>query len=253
MEVEIKKAVKAGNSSAVILPRAWLDKEVRVELVKKTYETILLDTIDIARKYINLNEIIGIYLAGSYARKEEGRESDIDILIISESIDREIIKEGAYNILIVSKALVRQKLENDLFPIGSMIKEAVPLLNSYYLKSLEVKVTRKNVKWYMETTGKKLELIKKALDKTGKNADNRVVYTLILRIRTLYIIEKIFKNKPYLKKDFLKIIKKLSGNAYSSYLAVKNNSKSEETTKQEAENLYNYLEKQLDKVKKELS
>jgi len=30
MEIEIKKAIRAGNSSAVILPRAWLSKEVRV-------------------------------------------------------------------------------------------------------------------------------------------------------------------------------------------------------------------------------
>jgi len=253
MEVEIKKAVKAGNSSAVILPRAWLDKEVRVELVKKTHETILIDAIDIAKKYINLREIIGIYLVGSYARKEESRESDIDILIVSENIDREMIREGAYNVLVVSKELVRQKLENDLFPIGSMIKEAVPLLNAYYLKSLEVKVTRKNVKWYLETTEKKLELIKKSLEKTGKKSDNRIVYTLILRIRTLYIIEKLIKNRLYSKKEFLKIIKKLSGNAYNSYLAVKNDSKSEKTTKQEAEMLYNYLKKQLNKVKKEIN
>ena len=29
MESKIKKTVKAGNSSAVILPRAWLNKNVR--------------------------------------------------------------------------------------------------------------------------------------------------------------------------------------------------------------------------------
>ena len=39
MNMEIKKTVKAGNSSAVILPRAWLNQEVRVELVKKSQET----------------------------------------------------------------------------------------------------------------------------------------------------------------------------------------------------------------------
>ena len=36
MSVQIKKAVKAGNSSAVVLPRAWLNKEVKIELFKKT-------------------------------------------------------------------------------------------------------------------------------------------------------------------------------------------------------------------------
>jgi len=81
MEAQIKTTVKAGNSSAVILPRSWLDKDVRVELVKKTYETMLLDVINISKRYIDLKEIIGVYLVGSYARKEEDENSDIDILI----------------------------------------------------------------------------------------------------------------------------------------------------------------------------
>jgi len=89
MNMEIKKTVKAGNSSAVILPRAWLNQEVRVELVKKSQETILFDTINIAKKYMELKDIIGIYLAGSYARGEESKDSDIDILIISNNIDKD--------------------------------------------------------------------------------------------------------------------------------------------------------------------
>ena len=83
MNIEIKKAIRAGNSSAVILPRAWLDKEVREELVKKTPEIILRDVLNIAGEHIELSEIIGVYLVGSYARGEENDDSDIDILIIS--------------------------------------------------------------------------------------------------------------------------------------------------------------------------
>jgi antitoxin component of MazEF toxin-antitoxin module len=45
MEIQIKKAIKAGNSSAVILPRAWLNKDIRVELIKKTPEIILSEVI----------------------------------------------------------------------------------------------------------------------------------------------------------------------------------------------------------------
>ena len=99
MNVEIKKAVKAGNSSAVILPRAWLDKEIRVELIKKPSEIILQETIDIVRDYISTDEIVGIYLVGSYARGEESRKSDIDVLVISKDTDKEMIREGIYNIL----------------------------------------------------------------------------------------------------------------------------------------------------------
>ena len=252
-EIEIKKAVKAGNSSAVILPRAWLNQEVRVELIKKTPETILLDIINIARRYLDLKEILGIYLVGSYARREESKDSDIDILIISSDIDKEVIKEGIYNILIVSVELLNQKLENNLFPLGSMIKEAIPLINSSYLDSIEVEVTRKNVKWHIDTTKEKLELIKKILKTAKDKIDNRTVYTLILRLRTLCIIQNLINKRAYSKKDFIKLITKISGsnNAYDSYLLIKNNLKgANKTTKEEAEKLYCYLKKQLNGVKK---
>src|SRR3989344_7719618 len=132
MEVQIKRTVKAGNSSAVILPRSWLNKDVRVELIKKTLEIILFDVLNIVKKQIETKDIIGMYLAGSYARGDEDENSDIDILIITKESDREIIIDGNYNILVISEELLKQKLESDLFPIGSMIKEAKPVLNSNY-------------------------------------------------------------------------------------------------------------------------
>ncbi len=253
MEVEIKHTVKAGNSSAVILPRAWLSQEVRVELIKKTPERILLDVISIMKKYIDLKEIVGIYLVGSYARAEENENSDRDILVITGDIDMEMIKEGIYSILAVSRGLLEQKLKGDLFPIGQMLKEAKPLINADYLKDLRVNVTKKNVKWYIETTEEKLRLIKKLFEKIKeKRVNNRLSYTLILRIRTLYIIQKLIKNQNYLSKEFIRLIAKISGskNAYSSYLAIKNDSKQASiTTKEEAEKLYLYLKKQLGDVK----
>ena len=57
MEIQIKKAVKAGSSSAVILPRSWLNKEIRVELIKKAPETMLSDVLSILKRYINLSSI----------------------------------------------------------------------------------------------------------------------------------------------------------------------------------------------------
>jgi len=235
MEIQIKKTIKAGNSSAVVLPRAWLNKEVRVELIKKTPETILFDVINIVKKHINLKNIKGIYLTGSYARGEEDENSDIDVLVVTNDIDKEMIKEGIYNVLIISSELLKQKLDYDLFPVGQMIKEAEPLLNSNYLDSIEVKVTKKNIKWYLNTTEEKLKIIKKVLDRTKnknkKNISDLVAYTLILR----------------------KIIKKISKgtNSYERYLAVKNNLKEKNGINiDEAQRLYGYLKNQQTKVRK---
>jgi len=255
MQVQIKKTIKAGNSSAVILPRAWLNKEVRIELIKKQDNQILQEVLQITADYLPLNSIIGIYLVGSYARKEESEDSDIDILIITKDIDKETIQKGIYNILPISYKLLHQKLQQDLFPIGQMLKEAKPLLNSDYLESIKIKVTKKNVKWYLDTTKEKLNLIENYLtqNKNKKYLEDKITYTLILRIRTLEIIKKLIQNKPYSKKEFTKMLNKISGNknAYESYVSIKNKKKDKkQTTIKGAEKLYNYLKKDLQKVKK---
>jgi len=259
MEVQIKKAIRAGNSSAVILPRAWLNKEVRVELVKKTNEIILHDVLEISKKYIPLESITGVYLVGSYARGEESEDSDIDILVITDNIDKEMVSEGIYNILIASYQLINQKLEKNLFPVGQMLKEARPLINSDYLDSIKIRVTKKNVKWYLDTTEEKLEIIKeyienakKAKDKKKKYLGNKIAYTLVLRIKTLEIIKKLIQNKDYSKRDFIKLIKRISNsnNAYERYMASKNNLKEENGLAiDEAEKLYEYLKKDLERVR----
>ena len=257
MEIQIKKAVKAGNSSAVILPRAWLNKEVRIELVKKSHESILIDTINIIKKYLSLESVIGIYLVGSYARGEEDENSDIDLLVVTSNIDKEIINEGIYNVSIISKELLKENLSRDLFPIGQMIKEAKPLLNYEYLNSINVEVTKNNIRWYVDTTQIKLDLIKKVLDKYKKNnrdyVSDSVAYTLILRLRTMEIIKKMIKNKDYSKKDFISKINNISRspNAYEGYLAVKNNlKKKNRVSLEESEKLYEYLKEELASVKK---
>lgn len=256
MQVQIKKAIKAGNSSAVILPRSWLNKEVRIELIKKTPEIILYDVLEILKKYITLKSVMGVYLTGSYARGEEDENSDIDILVITNNIDKEMISEGIYNIMIVSYQLVNQKLEENLLPIGPMIKEAKPLINWGLIEDLEIEITKKNIKWYINTTKEKLDIIKEyvneAKTKNKKYFVDKIAYTLVLRIRTLEIIKRLIQNKVYSKKEFMTLIKNNSKgkNAYEGYLTVKNNSKGKnKLTIDEAERLYKYLKKDLRKVK----
>ena len=251
--VVVKKAVRAGNSSAVILPRAWLNQEIRVELISRTPEIILKDVIDITKKYINLKDVVGIYLTGSYARGEEDKMSDIDVLILSSNIDKEMINEGIYNILIVSTELLQQKLEKDILPVGPMLKEAVSLLNSQYLQNIDIKITKKNIKWYLDTTKDKLILIKKVINRIGNKeyVSNLVAYTIILRIRTLHIIKRLMRDEDYSKKDFLRILRKVSGgeSAYQGYLDIKNNQGEKDNVDvKEVRRLYEYLGKELVEV-----
>ena len=75
MEIQIKKAVKSGNSSAVILPKSWLNKEVRVELVEKSPEKILSEVLNIVGNYLDLKKIIGVYQELRISPKEAGKKT----------------------------------------------------------------------------------------------------------------------------------------------------------------------------------
>src|SRR3989344_1988967 len=83
--------------------------EEKIETEKPPKDTTLHDVLHIVKSSIDLSEIIGIYLVGSYARGDNTYTSDIDILIISEKTNRELIKKDGYEILIVSLNLLHYK------------------------------------------------------------------------------------------------------------------------------------------------
>src|SRR3989344_2446804 len=248
METILRKTIKSGNASAVVLPKTWLDKNVKVELIDKTPEIILYDVLEVIKPIVDLSEIIGIYLVGSYARNDQTTLSDIDILIISEKTNK-VIKKEVYEIMIVSLDLLKYKLKENLLPIGNMIKEAKPLLNSNFLKEIKLEVTKKNIKWYLETTKDRLKIIKDSIDRIEKikpdgKLSDIIAYSLILRLRTLYIINCLKNNKKYTKDEFIKLIKEISGSiiAYDRYVYLKNNKDSKrELSLKEGKKLYIYL------------
>lgn len=260
MEIISRKAIRSGNASAVVLPKSWLNKNVKVELVDKNKETILYDVLDIVKAHIDLSEIIGIYLVGSYARGDNEYASDVDILIISEKTDRELIKKEGYEILIVSLNLLNYKLNKNLLPIGTMLKEAQPLLNNRFLKEININVTKNNIKLYMETTKDSLKIIKDSIDRIedkkpdGKLSDT-IAYSLILRLRTLYMIDGLRNNKAYNKNEFIELIKKISGSstAYERYVYSKNNEDNKrELLLSEGKKIYIYLKEYLQKIRKSI-
>ena len=103
------------------------------------------------------------------------------------------------------------------------------------------------------STKDKLKIIEHIIEKKDNKTkvNDKIIYTLILRIRTLYIIEKLIKNENYSKRDFIRIIMKIANEEriYERYLAVKNNGKEKnEISIEETKKLYKYLMKELDKV-----
>jgi predicted nucleotidyltransferase len=249
----IKQIVKVGNGSGVVLPKSWYGGKARVELIEKPSD-IQKDVFEILKDY--LGSVIGIYLAGSYARGEEDFESDIDIFVITSDINKKIV-HGKYEILLVSEEKLKDYMESNVLPLLPMIKESKIILNKILIeKYKKTPLNHDNLKWYIKTTKSALnvnESLIKNYSEKDKNCGDEVSYSLVLRLRGVYLVDCMIKNKMWKNKDFLNLIKKISGslNAYDGYLRVKKDlNKKSELPVNEAEKLKDYINEKIGEQEK---
>ncbi|MEK6850405.1 MAG: nucleotidyltransferase domain-containing protein [Nanoarchaeota archaeon] len=202
---QVLQVRKWGNSAGVLLPKELMNMQVKVLLIDRTGE-IKKDVLNILSDY--LNDIIGIYLVGSYARREQNADSDIDIIAISGKTSKKI-SSGRYNIEIYQINNVENALESNPIMILPRLMEAKSILNLPLLNELRMtKINKNQFKDYLFACKRVLKISRdfmrldqeigyKKLDPKG------VIYPLVLRLRGIYLIEILLKNLTYQKKSFL--------------------------------------------------
>lgn len=220
----IKKAFRLGNSAGVILPIEWRDKSVFVKLIDKS---ISQDVIEILEENDWLKGTIAIFLAGSYARGEETEESDIDILVVTDNIDKQV-KIGKYELFLISKSKFENSIIKSLY-LSSLVNEARVILNDDFLKRYKDKIKGILIKKSIEDIKSVTRINEKVIEidaETGQKVDDGTLYSLVLRLRELYLIECLKKSTNPSKKEFLDLIKRVaSEESYNAYLRIKNNLK----------------------------
>jgi len=247
MEI-VKNVVSWGNSAGISVPREWLGNQVRVILIDRTLE-IKKEVFNILEPY--LEDILGIYLTGSYARGEQDNESDIDIIVISKQTRKEITS-GKYHISISPLDSIRKTLEKSPILILPRLIEAKPILNKSLLDELKTAKVNKNdfIDFIEECKG--IIKINKgfiSIEET-KYIPSSIIYSLILRLRGIFLIKCILSNSKYSKKDFLKYLSQSIGEdaekTYIIYQKERDSRKSKEkTTLESAKKLLNLLEKEV--------
>ncbi len=95
-----KKAIKVGNSAGVLLPKAFLGSEVKIQVMEKPLD-IKKDALEILEKYFE--DILGIYLTN-----KTGKE--VEILAVSGRL-KKILHAGKYKISIVPLKLIKRDLK----------------------------------------------------------------------------------------------------------------------------------------------
>ena len=258
MEVLTRKAFRVGNSAGVVVPKEWLNGFVEVKLVEPP---TIIDSSNVLKilqqENIDTMEILGVAVTGSYARGEESRESDIDILVVTENLNKKI-NMGKYEIIVISERILKSQLENVGFPMLPMLLECKALLNQKLFWAYKKnKLSKKALRWLIDTTKSSIKISKEqvsVLKELGeRKVSDNVSYSLILRLRTLYTLKKLTKNQLLNKKDFLRLVKGVAGSltAYDGYVRIKKSEKAKkELTIEEAENLIEYLIKENKKIEK---
>jgi predicted nucleotidyltransferase len=251
-------ATPVGNSSHVILPKDWEGYEIILSKIEKNPKK---DILQLLEPY--LSNIIGVYLYGSYARKEQEKNSDIDIVIITDKKINIEIKKPFDLIQIEEKKLNNFKKINPVL-FYSILFNAEPIMNSFFLENLKEKEFgnfKGNFKEYLEDTARAININKKLLNlnklEKQEYIDNNLIYSLILRLRGIYIIETLIKKEEFSNSSFLKILRNnLAHNPqiyYDTYRSVRDNKKPAEKIKiEEAEKLLGLLNNSLKDIRQKL-
>jgi len=194
--IETKLAQKFGNSSHVVLPKEYIGRRIKFVAEPKTLQDIKSEIVEILKPY--LENIIGIYLYGSYIRNEQTFDSDIDILVITGPKFKITEKIDNYHIVSATINSIENTLKNNAVLILPIIKEAKTIINPDSLRGYKgYKFTKDDTKQFLNDTKKILELNEKGI-KMGFETGS-LVYSLMLRIRGLLMIKLIMGNKLYSK------------------------------------------------------
>lgn len=226
----IRNIVKVGNGAGVVLPKGWYGGKAKVELLEEPLE-IKKDILEILDNY--LENVLGIYLVGSYARGQQKEHSDVDVLVITSDINKKINK-GKYEILLISKDNVENSLKNNILPILPMLRESKVILNKdLILEYAKTPLNRRNMKWHIETTKSAMNIIKSSISlckEIGEDCGYDVIYSLILRLREVYIVDCLIKDKLWGTNEFISLTRKISGSSdvYARYINVKRNKNSKD-------------------------
>lgn len=221
----IKKAREVGTSAGVLLPRSWLNKQVVVTLLHPTKEKILSEIMAYLIDKNLAQEVKGIYLYGSYARDESQPESDIDVLVITQQTNS-LIKEGDYEILLVSEESFAKNLSHNLAYL-SILQEAQALLNKGLLDSYSSKKITPQLSEHLKEIRSIIKINEETVNlckEQGKRVPPGIVYSVILRLREIYIIKSLKSKKGHTYSSFVKFIPE---GLYTRYTNIKRNKKEE--------------------------
>ena len=215
----IREVTLIGNGAHIFAPKEWAGEKVFViRAIKPSLKEKILKILE-----PHLESILGVYIYGSYARGEQREDSDIDLLVVSNKQIK--MQEKGFEVIAIEEDKLRDAIKIAPILIYSALKEAKTVINPKLLSDLREKhkPKKEDFKDYTEETKNIIKINEELPDS----------YSIILRLRGIYLIECLFSEEEYSYWEFKKWAikdtdKKIDfDGVYNSYLKAKNNLKAE--------------------------
>jgi len=228
----IKTVVRSGNGGAVWVPKDWINEKVIVVRPEVPKLSIKEELIKILEPF--LENTTAVFLYGSYARDEQEKDSDIDVLVVAKNEFKILHKKFEINV-ITYENLIKTIKENPIMYYPFVI-EAKPIINAGLLEDLKkIKIDYRKFNWFIDTTKSIIKINEEfiKLDKLDGEyiKSYPVIYSLMLRLRGIFLIKCIANKIKYSNKDFKNWLLKLGINkqefnsVYDVYKLIRNEDK----------------------------
>lgn len=195
MKAVLKTVKKYGNSGGVYVPSSWVGGKVKVELIDEPADP-RKDVLD----KVPLEHVISAILYGSYARKEMEKESDIDMLIVTDedikiSIPSEIKKK--YDIQVKSLRALRNSMTHDPVFYKAIKDGAVAIINHKLLDDIiKEPPPVSKIEERLKLIESSLNVAKKIIELDYTQATD-LIYPIIMRFREALILGYLLDDIKY--------------------------------------------------------
>lgn len=250
MKAITKTVKKYGNSGGVYVPNDWVGGRVRIELVEEP-----LNPMEILAK-LPLQHVVSVILYGSYARGEMAEGSDIDIILaVDDDTKIDIPSIQCYDIQVKTLGQLRSAMAHDPIFNKSINDSSTAMVNHNFLDELRREPLNKN------SIEPRIDMAQSALDITKSLTEHGdftgLVYSLVLRLKEMIILECIFSGRKYttkmLKSEILKngVTSQEFNKVINIYRAIRDNKKHDSLPKDVILKLVSFLEAKIEHVKKQ--
>jgi len=256
----LRDVTEIGNGAHIFVPRDWLYQKVLVvKIPKLTIEEQIIQSL-----IPYLDNIVGVFLYGSYARGEQEKDSDVDVLVVAKKKFK-IKDKGRLSFEVIEYDKLEDSIKFNPLMFYQIIQEAKPIINLLLLenfKKIKFNVKAPILKWFVESTKDHIKSDKEFIELDKLDGDYltsyAVVYSLILRLRGILLIKRMLSNKLYTRALFKRWLMKHIPNIeyekiYNIYRAERDDKKVKYKVKlSQIEDLLDLLKKEINKLEKRL-